>query len=134
MDMAVRVPGEDGEAPGARERGLHAHLGREIGRAHPSGHEAPGELGEPEEAPLAVAKAWHRRRIADGAAPDEVDVQPDLEIGLRARQGRGFGGRGEGHHERGGSHHAAAVRLQNAARHSGAEPEVVGRDDDPHGS
>ena len=132
--MTVRVPGEGGVPPGARQRGLGTHLGRDVGRPDPPGDQASGELGEAEEAPLTVAEARHRRRIAHGPAPDEVDVQADLQVGLGARQGRGFGRGREGHEERRRPHHATPVGLEDAARHSGREPEVVRRDDHRHGS
>jgi len=65
-------------------------------------------------------------------AADQIEVQADLEIRLaEGQRGRLLRVR-VGHEERRRAHDATAMGLENAARHAGAEAEVVRGDDDAH--
>ena len=117
--MPVRVPGPHLDAPLAGPCGLRAHLGRDVGEADPAGHEAGGEIGQTMEAAVGVDERGDGRGVGHGPAADEVDVQPDLELGLGAGELGALLAVGERHKQGRRPHHAVAMRLQHASVHPG---------------
>ena len=130
VHVAMRVPGERRNAPGARSLGLRSQLLRQLRRAHSAREETKREDGKRVEPSVLVAERGDRGGVARGLAADEVEMQSDFEVALGLRERRGLLGGRVRHDERGRADHAATMSFEDAARHAGAEAEIVGGHDD----